>query len=67
LIEFVNALQGDMDLVRKNSLTPAVYCLLDMLQQYETKQLNSMMDTTGKALFSTVHQNYQKLHVYKGQ
>jgi hypothetical protein len=67
LIEFINALRGDMDLVRKNSLTPAVYCLLDMLQQYETKQLNSMMDTTGKALFRTVHQNYQKLHVYKGQ
>lgn len=67
LIEFVKALRGDMDLVRKNSLTPAVYCLLDMLQQYETKQLNSMMDTTGKALFRTVHQNYQKLHVYKGQ
>jgi hypothetical protein len=67
LIEFVNALRGEMDLVRKNSLAPAVYCLLDMLQQYETKQLNSMMDTTGKALFRTVHQNYQKLHVYKGQ
>jgi hypothetical protein len=67
LIEFVNALRGDMDLVRKNSLTPGVYCLLDMLQQYETKQLNSMMDTTEKALFRTVHQNYQKLHVYKGQ
>jgi hypothetical protein len=67
LLEFVHALKGDMEFARKSSLTPAVFCLLDMLQQYEFKQLNAMMDTTGRALFRSVHQSYQKQHVYKGQ
>jgi hypothetical protein len=67
LVEFVHALSNDLDLPRKNSLTPAVYCILDMLQQYETKQLNTMLDTTGRALFRSVYHSYQKIHVYKGQ
>jgi hypothetical protein len=67
LVEFVQALRGDMDLVRKNSLSPAIYCLLDILQQYETMQLNSMLDGMGRALLRSVHESYQKLHIYKGQ
>ena len=57
----------DLLLVRKTSLTPGIYCLLDILQQHELQQLNSMMDDTGKAVFRSVHQHYQKQHVYKGQ
>ena len=67
LVEFVCALSSNLDLARKNSLTPAVYFILDMLQQYETNQLNTMLDMTGKTLFRSVYQSYQKLHVYKGQ
>jgi hypothetical protein len=67
LLEFVHALQHDMSLVRKKNLLPAVYCLLDSLTTYETKQLNSMMETGAKTLFRTVYQSYQKLHAYKGQ
>lgn len=67
LLEFIHALQNNMSLVRKKNLLPAVYCLLDSLTSYETKQLNSMMETTAKTLFRTVYQSYQKLYAYKGQ
>jgi hypothetical protein len=67
LLEFVGAIRGDIDPQCKKSLLPGIFCLLDMLTHYETKQLNAMMDTTGKALFRTVHQSYQKQHQYKGQ
>jgi hypothetical protein len=67
LVEYVQALRGNIDLVRKNSLSPAIYCLLDILQQYETTQLNSMLDEMGRALLRSVHESYKKLHVYKGQ
>lgn len=67
LVEFVNALRGNMDLVRKRCLSPAVYCLLDILQQHEITQLNAMLDDMGRALLRSVHKNYQRLHVYKGQ
>jgi hypothetical protein len=67
LLEFIHALQHNMSPVRKKNLLPAVYCLLDSLSSYETKQLNSMMETTAKTLFRTVYQSYQKLYAYKGQ
>ena len=68
LVEYVQALRGgDMPLSRKNSLAPAIYCLLDILQQHETTQLNSMLDDMGRALLRSVHESYKKLHVYKGQ
>lgn len=67
LVEFVKALKGDLDLKRKTCLAPAIYCLLDILQQHETTQLNCMLDEMGRALLRSVHKNYQKLHVYKGQ
>jgi len=67
VVEFVNALRGKMDLVRKDRLAPAIYCLLDILQQHEKMQLNSMLDDMGRALLRSVHESYQKIHVYKGQ
>jgi hypothetical protein len=67
LVEFVKALGGNMNLARKNGLSPALYCLLDILKEHENAQLNSMLDDMGRALLRSVHKNYQKLHVYKGQ
>eukprot|EP00980_Cylindrotheca_fusiformis_P006529 scaffold1384_cov116-Cylindrotheca_fusiformis.AAC.7 len=67
IFEFVDALRGDMDPTRKVCLSPAVYCLLDILQQHEITQLNSMLDDMGRTLLRSVHKTYQKLHVYKGQ
>jgi hypothetical protein len=67
VVEFVKALKRNMDPTRRNAISPAIYCLLDILQQYETMQLNSMLDDMGRAMLRTVHESYKKQHVYKGQ
>jgi hypothetical protein len=67
ILEFVGALRNDGHPSRNKGIVPAVYCLLDILSQYETEQLNTMMDTTAKALFRSVYQSHQKTHMYKGQ
>jgi Urb2/Npa2 family len=67
VVEFVQALKREMNPIRRSCLSPAVYCLLDILQQHETAQLNSMLDDMGRALLGTVHESYKKQHVYKGQ
>jgi len=79
LLEFVHALHGDdsssadknvtensLSLARKESIMPAIFCLLDSLSSYEMKQLNALMDPKGKILFRTVYESYQKTHTYKG-
>ena len=67
VVEFVQALKRDMNPIRRSSLSTAIFCLLDILQQHETTQLNSMLDDMGRALLRTVHESYKKQHVYKGQ
>jgi hypothetical protein len=67
IIQFVNGLRGDIGLVRKKSLLPGMYCLLDIIQEHETMQLNAMLDEMGRALLRSVHEGYKKTHVYKGQ
>ncbi|CAJ1969340.1 unnamed protein product [Cylindrotheca closterium] len=67
LLEYVKALRGNLDPARKNDIMPAIFCLLDILQQYENSQLNSMLDDMGRALLRSTHTNYQRAHVYKGQ
>ena len=67
VVEFVQALKRDMNSIRRSSLSTAIFCLLDILQQHETNQLNSMLDDMGRALLRTVHESYKKQHVYKGQ
>jgi len=68
ILEFVRAVEtNSISLERKKSVLPSIYCLLDALSSYETKQLNALMDSKGKALFRTVYQTYQKLHTYKGR
>ena len=67
VLEFVVGLGQSMSLQRRDSLVPAIYCLLDTMSTFETQQLNAYMDTKAKILFRTIHQSYQKLHTYKGQ
>ena len=68
LLEFVYAFEKeDLSFIRKDCLLPSVYYVMDMLSKYEMQQLNVLMDTTARTLFSAVHRNYQKLHAYKGQ
>jgi hypothetical protein len=67
LIDFIDGLKGDMHPKCKKVLLPAIYCLLDLLTQYETQQLNALIDDTGKSLFRSVYEDFQSAHVYKGQ
>jgi len=68
VLEFVRGLGvQSMDLQVRDSLVPAVYCLLDCMSTYETQQLDAHMDTKAKTLFRSIHQGYQKIHTYKGQ
>jgi hypothetical protein len=66
-VAFVEALKHNLDPIRRNSLLPAIYCILDILQQHEKLQLNAMLDDMGRALLRSVYENYKKQHVYKGQ
>lgn len=67
ILEYVSALKSGIHSSRSKALVPSMYCLLDMLSQFETDQLNTMMDTTAKALFRSIYQTHQKTHMYKGQ
>jgi hypothetical protein len=67
VVKFVDGLTAEMDVFRKNALMPAIFCLFDMIQQHETLQLNSMLDEVGRVVLRPVHENYKKVHVYKGQ
>jgi hypothetical protein len=67
LLDFVYCLQQDTNPTVKESMTPAVYCLLDTLSKYETKQLKGLMDLKAKAVFKAVYQGYHVHHAYKGQ
>jgi hypothetical protein len=67
ILEYVGALRSSIHPSRSKSIVPAIYCLLDMLSQFETDQLNTMMDTTSKALFRSIYQSHHKTHMYKGQ
>jgi len=67
ILRFVNSLRHDVHPACKKSLLPGVYCLLDIIQQHETMQLNSMLDEECRALLRSIHEGYKKIHVYNGQ
>ncbi len=67
ILRFVNSLRNDIHPVAKKSLLPGIYCLLDIIQEHETMQLNSMLDEECRALLRSIHEGYKKIHVYKGQ
>jgi len=66
ILFFINNLQASTDPSLKAQLEPSIFLLLDTLSDFETRQMNTMMDPTARALFQSVHKNYQK-YQYKGQ
>jgi hypothetical protein len=67
ILRFVNSLRQNIHPACKKSLLPGIYCLLDIIQDHETMQLNSMLDEECRAILRSVHEGYKKIHVYKGQ
>jgi len=67
IVQFVTGLKEDMGGGLKKSLLPGIYCLLEIIQQHEVMQLNSMLDGMGRALLGTIYEGYKKKHLYKGQ
>jgi hypothetical protein len=67
LLEYVHALKEDLSFTLKDWFLPSVYYVLDLLSKYEMQQLNVLMDTTARALFSAVHCSYQEQQAYEGQ
>ena len=67
ILRFVNAMREDVHPVAKKSLLPGIYCLLDIIQDHESMQLNSMLDEECRAILRSIHEGYKKIHVYKGQ
>jgi hypothetical protein len=66
IVHFVKGFVENVDVIRKKSLLNGIHCLLDIIQEHETKQLNSMLDDTGRSLLLSVYEGYKK-HAYKGQ
>ncbi|KAL7469235.1 hypothetical protein ACHAXS_009497 [Conticribra weissflogii] len=67
ILRYIQALNEAMTPVVKAKLMPSIYALLDMCSEFETKQINSMIDVPSKALFAPVFQSYQKYYQYHGQ
>lgn len=68
VLKFVVGLSASYcSLKRRESLIPAIFCLLDTMTKFEMQQLNAFMDTKAKIIYRSVHQNYEKSHAYKGQ
>jgi hypothetical protein len=67
ILRFVNALRKDIHPSCRKSILPGIYCLLDIIQEHETIQLNSMLDEECRAFLRSIHEGYKKTHVYKGQ
>ncbi len=67
ILRFVKSLRNEVHPIAKKSLLPGMYCLLDIIQEHETMQLNSMLDEECRALLRSIHEGYKKIHVYKGQ
>ena len=64
---YIRALNIDMNSTTKSRLTPSINALLDMCSDFETRQINAMIDVSSKALFAPVFQSYQKFYQYHGQ
>ena len=66
VLYYIDGIQKSMDPWIKTELEPSIFSLLDSLSEFETKQMNTLMNATTKALFQSVFKNYKK-HEYKGQ
>ena len=64
---YIKALSEGMSPSTKKKLMPSIYALLDVCSEYETRQINAMIDVPSKALFAPVFRSYQKFYQYRGQ
>ena len=64
---YIQALSGGMNPTTKAKLMPSIYALLDMCSDFETRQINAMIDVPSKTLFAPIFQSYQKYYQYHGQ
>ena len=67
MLRYIRALNEGMNPTTKAKLLPSVYALLEMCSDFETRQINAMIDTPSKALFAPVFQAYRKYYQYHGQ
>ena len=66
MLRYIRALNEGMNPTTKSKLLPSIYALLDMCSDFETRQINAMIDTPSKALFAPVFQSYRKYYQYHG-
>jgi hypothetical protein len=64
---YIKALSGGMSPIIKKKLMPSIYALLDVCSDFETRQINAMIDVPSKTLFAPVFRSYQKFYQYHGQ
>jgi len=64
---FIQTLNTGMNPAIKSRLMPSIYALLDMCSDFETRQINAMIDVPSKTLFAPVFQSYRKFYQYHGQ
>jgi hypothetical protein len=66
MLRYIRALNEGMNPTTKSKLLPSIYALLEMCSDFETRQINAMIDTPSKALFAPVFQSYRKYYQYHG-
>ena len=64
---YIKALSEGMSPATKTKLMPSIYALLDVCSEFETRQINAMIDVPSKTLFAPVFKSYQKFYQYHGQ
>ncbi|KAL7536022.1 hypothetical protein ACHAXR_007794 [Thalassiosira sp. AJA248-18] len=67
VLRYIQALREGMNPTTKSKLMPSIYSMLDMCSDFETRQINAMIDVPSKTLFAPVFQSYQKFYQYHGQ
>ncbi|CAH3042344.1 unnamed protein product, partial [Porites evermanni] len=53
--------------IKNDSLTPGVYCLLDMCGEHELSLMHAVLDKGSRELFHSLHADYTKYHKFKGK
>lgn len=67
IIHYIWSLKKGLNPTIKSKLMPSIFALLDMLSDFETRQIDAMIDAPSKALFAPVFRSYQKYYQYHGQ
>ncbi|KAL7548788.1 hypothetical protein ACHAWF_012045, partial [Thalassiosira exigua] len=67
ILGYIQALNEGMTPATNNKLKPSIFAMLDMCSDFETRQINAMIDVPSKTLFAPVFKSYQKYYQYHGQ